>query len=306
MIVASIIVRRIFIDIGSSVDIITWDCLKKLTYLRWGILPLVRPISGFGGQEVNPTGTIRLPLRFGEKLKARNLEVDFLVVDVPTAYNIILGRPTLRKVKVVIAPYLLQLQFEADNGNTNRRPAALRVQRKKQGKSYTSGPPTIVAALIIRRLGLSIQRVGYFAFQTIPLTERWDELHFFEVPTLGLGPLALIYVVEVGLEVVILLEPCSLALAALSAPSFASASGLENASSSWHYKSFFLASMASFSSFSFFQRCWYRTMSPSSFRCSVATFTPRAKASAMVTSSSVTCSGFEVPEAAKSHDLAKS
>ncbi|KAJ8420507.1 LOW QUALITY PROTEIN: hypothetical protein Cgig2_015271 [Carnegiea gigantea] len=48
-------------------------------------------------QEVNPTGMIRLPVRFGDKIKSKNLEVDFLVVDVPTAYNVILGRPTLHK-----------------------------------------------------------------------------------------------------------------------------------------------------------------------------------------------------------------
>jgi len=60
---------------------------------------------------------ICLPLPFGDKLKARNLEVDFLVVDVPTAYNVILGRPTLHKVKAVITSYLLQLQFEVDDGS---------------------------------------------------------------------------------------------------------------------------------------------------------------------------------------------
>ncbi|KAJ8437661.1 hypothetical protein Cgig2_028599 [Carnegiea gigantea] len=36
-------------------------------------------------QEVNPTGMIRLSICFGDKLKAKNLEVDFLVVDAPTA-----------------------------------------------------------------------------------------------------------------------------------------------------------------------------------------------------------------------------
>ncbi|KAJ8420582.1 LOW QUALITY PROTEIN: hypothetical protein Cgig2_010237 [Carnegiea gigantea] len=59
---------------------------------------------------------IRPPLRFGNKGKAKNVVVDFLVMDVPTAYNIILGRATLHKVKDVIAPYRLQLQFEADDG----------------------------------------------------------------------------------------------------------------------------------------------------------------------------------------------
>ena len=81
------------------------------------IVHLVHPILGFGGQEVNPTGMIRLRARFGDKLKSVNLEVDFLVVDVPTAYSVILGRPTLHKVKVVITSYLLPLQFEADNGS---------------------------------------------------------------------------------------------------------------------------------------------------------------------------------------------
>ncbi|KAJ8429946.1 hypothetical protein Cgig2_003514 [Carnegiea gigantea] len=44
--------------------------------------------------EVNPTEMIRLPLRFGDKMKARNLEV-----------------------KTVITPCLLQLHFEADDGS---------------------------------------------------------------------------------------------------------------------------------------------------------------------------------------------
>ena len=61
-------------------------------------------------------GTVRLPVRFGDKTCFRSLEVDFLVVDVPMTYNVILGRPTLHKVKAVVAPYLLQLQFETDDG----------------------------------------------------------------------------------------------------------------------------------------------------------------------------------------------
>jgi len=52
-------------------------------------------------------GMIRFPVHFGNKLRSKNLEVDFLVVDVPTAYNVILGHPTLHRVKAVIAPYLL-------------------------------------------------------------------------------------------------------------------------------------------------------------------------------------------------------
>ncbi|KAJ8425395.1 hypothetical protein Cgig2_021784 [Carnegiea gigantea] len=92
--IASVIVQRILIDMGCSVDIITWDYLKKLAHSGRDIIPLLHPIFGFGGQEVNPTEMIRLLVRFGNKLRSKNLEVDFLVVDVPTAYNVILGHPT--------------------------------------------------------------------------------------------------------------------------------------------------------------------------------------------------------------------
>ncbi|KAJ8441264.1 hypothetical protein Cgig2_013679 [Carnegiea gigantea] len=70
-----------------------------------------------GPREANPTGMIRLPVCFGNKLRSKNLEVDFLVVDMPMAYNVILGRLTLHKVKAVIALYLISLQFEADDSS---------------------------------------------------------------------------------------------------------------------------------------------------------------------------------------------
>ncbi|KAJ8434212.1 hypothetical protein Cgig2_015701 [Carnegiea gigantea] len=88
--IASAIVRQILIDTGSSIDIMTWDCLNKLAHPRRDIIPLI-------DTEVNPIGMICLPVRFGDKTKSKNVEVDFLVVDVPTAYNVILGRTTLHK-----------------------------------------------------------------------------------------------------------------------------------------------------------------------------------------------------------------
>jgi len=62
---------------------------------------------------------ICLPLRFRDKVKARTVEVDFLIINIPTAYNIILGKLTLHKVKAVFAPYLPQFQFEADDGTVD-------------------------------------------------------------------------------------------------------------------------------------------------------------------------------------------
>ena len=46
-------------------------------------------------------------MRIGEKDNSRTVKVNFLAVDVPMAYNVIIGCPTLSLVKVVIALYLL-------------------------------------------------------------------------------------------------------------------------------------------------------------------------------------------------------
>ena len=43
--------------------------------------------------------------------------MDFSVVHVPTAYNVILGHSTLRKIKIAITSYLLQIQYEVDDGS---------------------------------------------------------------------------------------------------------------------------------------------------------------------------------------------
>lgn len=55
---------------------------------------------------VHPVGTIKLLVRIGEKAKCKNLAVDFLAVDAPSAYNAIIGRPNLNKIKSAIATHL--------------------------------------------------------------------------------------------------------------------------------------------------------------------------------------------------------
>ncbi|KAJ8429782.1 hypothetical protein Cgig2_003738 [Carnegiea gigantea] len=102
--VASALVCIILIDTRNSADIITWECLQKLKYPGRDITPL-----GLDGQMVNTIRIIWPPLQFEDKVKYKSLKVNFLVVDVPTAQ-------TLYRVKVVIAPYLLRIRYESNDG----------------------------------------------------------------------------------------------------------------------------------------------------------------------------------------------
>ena len=65
--------------------------MKKLVHPGRDIVPITNPILRFEGQEVHPWGTIRLSVRFCDKTRFKSLEVDLLVVDVPTAYNVIMA-----------------------------------------------------------------------------------------------------------------------------------------------------------------------------------------------------------------------
>jgi len=64
--------------------------------------------------EVQPVGTITLPMVVGAYPQQIAEEVNFLVVDRSSSYNVIIGRPTLNSWKVIISTYHLSVKFPTD------------------------------------------------------------------------------------------------------------------------------------------------------------------------------------------------
>ncbi|XP_057248913.1 uncharacterized protein LOC130590479 [Beta vulgaris subsp. vulgaris] len=114
--IANLRVRRILIDTRSSTNIISADYLSRLKFKENDLVPVHHPIIGFGGGIIHPMGTVTLPVRVGDKEASRTLFVKFLVVRDLTAYNVILGRPTLNHIKAVIVTHLMLMKFECDGG----------------------------------------------------------------------------------------------------------------------------------------------------------------------------------------------
>ncbi|KAL0456610.1 UNVERIFIED_CONTAM: hypothetical protein Slati_1000200 [Sesamum latifolium] len=59
---------------------------------------------------------VSLPLTMGRGTTHKTCMLKFLVVDVPSAYNVILGRPTLNTFQTVISNYYMKIKFPTPGG----------------------------------------------------------------------------------------------------------------------------------------------------------------------------------------------
>ena len=73
-------------------------------------------VYGFSGEGLAPTGLIKLPVTTGTAPATRTLLATFVVVDCPSAYNAVIGRPILVDLWAVISMWHLAMKFPIDAG----------------------------------------------------------------------------------------------------------------------------------------------------------------------------------------------
>ena len=88
-----------------------WLVFQQMGIDRDRIKPFSSLLVGFGREQVYLVGIVSLSLTAGTAPKASTVMVDFLVVDRPSAYNAIIGRPRLNKLKVATSTYHLMIKF---------------------------------------------------------------------------------------------------------------------------------------------------------------------------------------------------
>ncbi|CAL8174532.1 unnamed protein product [Prunus armeniaca] len=114
--IANYDVGRVLIDTGSSVNVIFADAFRGLGIADSMVNRQITPLLSFSGDLVQPVGSISLPIAFGVASRVTMTYDQFLIVDCPTAYNVIVGRTTLTRVKAHLSLHMLLMKFPTRNG----------------------------------------------------------------------------------------------------------------------------------------------------------------------------------------------
>ncbi|GJW75234.1 reverse transcriptase domain-containing protein [Tanacetum coccineum] len=105
------LVRRVYVDEGSSVEVMFEHCFENLpAKVRAGLRETRTDLVGFAGEVAKPLGKIDLEVCFGNEGLSRRMSIKFLVVRAPSPYNIILGRPGLKALHAILIPCDYPLQ----------------------------------------------------------------------------------------------------------------------------------------------------------------------------------------------------
>nr|XP_025607235.1 uncharacterized protein LOC112698023 [Arachis hypogaea] len=110
-----LLVRKVLLDPGSSADVLFHSTFLKMNLSEKLIQPSSGELVGFSGERVPIKGYIWLRTTMGNNPLAKTLDIQYLIVDCPSPYNIILGRPALNMFRAVVSTYHLCVKFQAQD-----------------------------------------------------------------------------------------------------------------------------------------------------------------------------------------------
>ncbi|XP_028053805.1 uncharacterized protein LOC114258143 [Camellia sinensis] len=105
-------IEHILIDPWSTSEVMYYKTFVKLGFNESDLYPAPHPLYGFNTNPEYPLGKITLPVRAG----SRTVEVEFLVVKLPSPYNAIMGRTWLHLMKAVPSTYHQLVRFPTGHG----------------------------------------------------------------------------------------------------------------------------------------------------------------------------------------------
>ncbi|XP_057502674.1 uncharacterized protein LOC130786378 [Actinidia eriantha] len=110
-VIANFNVQIILVNNESSADILFVLAFDKMKIERDKLHHCHTPLVQFGANMTYPLGWIKLPVTLETEPHQTTIWQDFIVVDCPSPYNAILGRPTLGGTRAITSTYHLKMKF---------------------------------------------------------------------------------------------------------------------------------------------------------------------------------------------------
>jgi len=104
-------VMKTLVDQGSSVDILYWKTFKAMRIPEAEMMSYDDLVVGFSGERVGSRGYIELYTTFGKGNSNKTIKIRYLVIDANTLYNILLGPPSINRLRAIILIPHLEMKF---------------------------------------------------------------------------------------------------------------------------------------------------------------------------------------------------
>lgn len=141
--IRDVIIHRVYVDTGSSANIIYEHCFRLLPNTwKEGLRLATSQLTGFTRNSLWPLGTIHLPFMIvsQDKARQRTTLIYFVVIRHPSEHNIILGRTTLFRFGAVPSTIHGIVKFSTSQGpgtNLATPPMELRCYEVMQPKDIS-------------------------------------------------------------------------------------------------------------------------------------------------------------------------
>ena len=135
--ISGYLVRRIYVDEGSAVNVMYEHCFNNLSNdIRDRLKETTTSLVGFSGETSKPLGKIELEVCFGDHGMYRRPMMSFCVVNSPSPYNVILGRTGLKEIRAVPSTIHSMIKFPTPKGvaTLRARPSIISECRRLEEK----------------------------------------------------------------------------------------------------------------------------------------------------------------------------
>ena len=131
-------VNRVLVDQGSLADVMFWTTFNKLQLSPDMLRPYTGCLYGFAGDQVEVRGHLELRTTFTDGTASRTENIKYLVVNAPSPYNILLGRPTLNRQGAVSSTKHMKMKMPDLGGKV----ITIKSDQKEAKRSYENNLKT--------------------------------------------------------------------------------------------------------------------------------------------------------------------